>query len=124
TSILQQHDPLHLHEYHKRMGNPTVQKGLDAIASSLNYISGKISNALEIQLQLETLLAEKAGIARENSVHARENRFLWEVVEYHQHTMQDVVYLDEGIEEVTEVSRVMAKPEPIATTAPFHGAAS
>lgn len=56
-----------------------------------------------IRLQLETLLAEKARLAQENSVYARENRFLREVVEYHQLTMQDVVYLDEGSEEVTEV---------------------
>ncbi|XP_074354592.1 uncharacterized protein LOC141693397 [Apium graveolens] len=56
-----------------------------------------------IRLQLETLLAEKARLAHENSVFARENRFLKEVVEYHQLTMQDFVYLDEGIEEDTEV---------------------
>ncbi|KAL3517936.1 hypothetical protein ACH5RR_020525 [Cinchona calisaya] len=56
-----------------------------------------------IRLQLETLLAEKARLAQENSVFARENRFLREIVEYHQLTMQDVVYLDEGSEEVTEV---------------------
>uniref|UniRef100_A0A5B6ZA88 Uncharacterized protein n=1 Tax=Davidia involucrata TaxID=16924 RepID=A0A5B6ZA88_DAVIN len=56
-----------------------------------------------IRLQLETLLAEKARLAQENSVLARENRFLREIVEYHQLTMQDVVYLDEGSEEVTEV---------------------
>ncbi|XP_019186650.1 PREDICTED: uncharacterized protein LOC109181355 isoform X2 [Ipomoea nil] len=56
-----------------------------------------------IRLQLETLLAEKARLANENAVYARENHFLREIVEYHQLTMQDVVYLDEGIEEVTEV---------------------
>ncbi|KAG8388801.1 hypothetical protein BUALT_Bualt02G0162900 [Buddleja alternifolia] len=56
-----------------------------------------------IRLQLESLLAEKARLAQENSVYARENRFLREIVEYHQLTMQDVVYLDEGNEEVTEV---------------------
>lgn len=61
-----------------------------------------------IRLQLETLLAEKARLAHENSVFARENRFLREIVEYHQLTMQDVVYLDEGIEEVTEVYPVRA----------------
>ncbi|XP_027334618.1 uncharacterized protein LOC113849143 [Abrus precatorius] len=57
-----------------------------------------------IRLQLETLLAEKARLAHENSVYARENRFLREVVEYHQLTMQDVVYFDESNEEVTEVN--------------------
>ncbi|KAG9137919.1 hypothetical protein Leryth_023662, partial [Lithospermum erythrorhizon] len=56
-----------------------------------------------IRDQLETLLAEKTRLAHENSVYARENRFLMEIVEFHQLTMQDVVYLDEGIEEVTEV---------------------
>ncbi|RWR79093.1 hypothetical protein CKAN_00765100 [Cinnamomum micranthum f. kanehirae] len=59
-----------------------------------------------IRLQLETLLAEKARLAHENSVYARENRFLREIVEYHQLRMQDVVYLDEGIEEVKEVSPI------------------
>ncbi|XP_061375476.1 uncharacterized protein LOC133317632 [Gastrolobium bilobum] len=56
-----------------------------------------------IRLQLETLLAEKARLANENEIYSRENRFLREIVEYHQLTMQDVVYLDEGMEEVTEV---------------------
>lgn len=53
-----------------------------------------------IRLQLETLLAEKARLGQENSVLTRENRFLREIVEYHQLTMQDVVYLDENSEEV------------------------
>lgn len=57
----------------------------------------------QIRLQLETLLAEKGRLASENEVYARENRFLREIVEYHQLTMQDVVYLDEGMEEVTEL---------------------
>lgn len=56
-----------------------------------------------IRLQLETLLAEKARLANENEIHSRENRFLREIVEYHQLTMQDVVYLDEGMEEVAEL---------------------
>lgn len=56
-----------------------------------------------MRLQLETLLAEKARLAHENSVYARENRFLREIVEYHQLTMQDVIYLDENAEEVNEV---------------------
>ena len=63
-----------------------------------------ITFPLQIRLQLETLLAEKARLAHENSVYARENRFLREVVEYHQLTMQDVVYFDESNEEVTEVN--------------------
>ncbi|KAE8649597.1 uncharacterized protein LOC101205031 isoform X1 [Cucumis sativus] len=64
-----------------------------------------------IRLQLETLLAEKARLAHENSIYARENRFLREIVEYHQLTMQDVVYLDEGMEEVTEVYPISTSPE-------------
>ncbi|WOK95886.1 hypothetical protein Cni_G04593 [Canna indica] len=63
-----------------------------------------------IRLQLETLLAEKARLAHENSVYARENRFLREIVEYHQLTMQDVVYVDEGIEEVSEVYMSSSTP--------------
>ncbi|CAL0308962.1 unnamed protein product [Lupinus luteus] len=69
-----------------------------------------------IRLQLETLLAEKARLAHENSVYARENCFLKEVVEYHQLTMQDVVYLDENNEEVTEVNPLNFHP--VATMAP------
>ncbi|XP_047342202.1 uncharacterized protein LOC124945756 [Impatiens glandulifera] len=62
-----------------------------------------------IRLQLETLLNEKSRLANENSIYARENRFLREIVEYHQLTMQDVVYFDEGIdEEVTEVYPIPA----------------
>lgn len=55
-----------------------------------------------IRLQLETLLAEKSRLAQENASYARENRFLREIVEYHQMTMQDVVHLDE-MREVTEI---------------------
>ncbi|KAJ9547620.1 hypothetical protein OSB04_020163 [Centaurea solstitialis] len=57
-----------------------------------------------IRLQLETLLAEKARLAHENSVYIRENSCLREIIEYHKLTMQDVIYLDEGIEEVAEVN--------------------
>ncbi|KAK4418809.1 hypothetical protein Salat_2293700 [Sesamum alatum] len=71
-----------------------------------------------IRLQLETLLAEKARLAHENSVFARENRFLREIVEYHQLTMQDVVYLDEGIEEVTEVYPVPAVSRTLSVSPP------
>ncbi|GLU11943.1 hypothetical protein SLE2022_286610 [Rubroshorea leprosula] len=75
-----------------------------------------------IRLQLETLLAEKARLAHDNSVYARENRFLREVVEYHQLTMQDVVYLDEKTEEVTEVHPIqgalLINTNAIPTTSP------
>uniref|UniRef100_A0A3Q7I3F5 Uncharacterized protein n=1 Tax=Solanum lycopersicum TaxID=4081 RepID=A0A3Q7I3F5_SOLLC len=53
---------------------------------------------LQIRVQLETLLAEKGRLAHENSVYARENHFLREIVEYHQLHMQVVVYQDEGIQ--------------------------
>lgn len=85
-----------------------------------------------IRLQLETLLAEKARLAQENSVYARENRFLREIVEYHQLTMQDVIYLDERTEEVTEVypikvptvnnlHSVATTLPPLASSLPFEG---
>lgn len=57
----------------------------------------------QIRLQLETLLAEKSRLANENSIYARDNRFLRGIVDYHQLTMQDVIYVNEGTEEVTEV---------------------
>ncbi|KAG9443362.1 hypothetical protein H6P81_014702 [Aristolochia fimbriata] len=63
-----------------------------------------------IRLQLETLLAEKARLANENSIYARENRFLREIIEYHQLTMQDVVYVDEEHEEVSEVYPIPMPP--------------
>ncbi|OMP08742.1 hypothetical protein COLO4_06160 [Corchorus olitorius] len=79
-----------------------------------------------IRLQLETLLAEKARLAHENEIYARENRFLREIVEYHQLTMQDVVYLDEGAEEVTEVyplsfsySKVLSDDSPSSPKSPM-----
>ncbi|CAK8542190.1 unnamed protein product [Lathyrus sativus] len=56
-----------------------------------------------IRLQMETLLAEKSRLANENETYSRENRFLREIVEYHQLTMQDVVQLDEGMEDVAEL---------------------
>lgn len=71
-----------------------------------------------IRLQLETLLAEKGRLAHENSVYARENLILREIVEYHQLTMQDVVYLDEGFEEVTEVSPIPAVSRMLTASPP------
>ncbi|KAK1437183.1 hypothetical protein QVD17_02970 [Tagetes erecta] len=72
-----------------------------------------------IRLQLESLLAEKARLANENSEYARENRFLREIVEYHQLSMQDVVYLDEGIEEVTEVNPELSKTLSFSASPPL-----
>ncbi|KAJ4980001.1 hypothetical protein NE237_010781 [Protea cynaroides] len=165
--------------YRSPESSPKIQKGLDAITSSLNYLGGTIGKSLEegltlvenrtadiiqetrrlhirkkgsssdsqnqpndvcgpqqqaqtqtvhetqvkasrdIRLQLETLLAEKARLAHENSVYARENRFLREIVEYHQLTMQDIVYLDEGIEEVTEVNPISFPTTPTVDSAPM-----
>ncbi|KAK8457565.1 hypothetical protein SEVIR_3G206700v4 [Setaria viridis] len=55
-----------------------------------------------IRQQLETLLAEKARLAHENTLYARENRLLREIVEYHQLNMQDVVNLDEDDDDIEE----------------------
>ncbi|KAL6905739.1 hypothetical protein ACP4OV_003340 [Aristida adscensionis] len=49
-----------------------------------------------IRVQLETLLAEKSRLAQENSTYARENRFLREIVDFHQFTTHDIVSLDDG----------------------------
>ncbi|XP_022730005.1 uncharacterized protein LOC111285049 [Durio zibethinus] len=76
-----------------------------------------------IRLQLETLLAEKARLAHENSIYARENRFLREVVEYHQLTMQDVIYLDESTEEVTEVYPIKVPSLPNMNSMPATSSA-
>uniref|UniRef100_M4DYP4 Uncharacterized protein n=1 Tax=Brassica campestris TaxID=3711 RepID=M4DYP4_BRACM len=150
------------HTGRRKTENPSLQRSLDAITSSLNYIGTAVEEGitsvenrtagiiqetrkkikkkpslqnpeiqadLEIQLkvsrdvamamaakaklllrelkmvrlQLETLLAEKARLAHENSIYTRENFCLRGVVEYHQLTMQDVVHFDEKTEEVTEV---------------------
>ncbi|CAD5164982.1 unnamed protein product [Musa acuminata subsp. malaccensis] len=91
-----------LRESHDKGDNPEDDDLLDLSFYFLLHQSW-LSCCCSIRLQLETLLAEKARLAHENSVYARENRFLREIVEYHQLTMQDVVYVDEGIEEVTEV---------------------
>ncbi|EEC68740.1 hypothetical protein OsI_37251 [Oryza sativa Indica Group] len=48
-----------------------------------------------IRVQLETLLAEKSRLAQENSMYARENRFLREIVDFHQFTTHDVAPLDD-----------------------------
>lgn len=77
-----------------------------------------------IRLQLETLLAEKARLGQENSVLTRENRFLREIVEYHQLTMQDVVYLDENSEEVTEVYPIKVASPQVTKDNPSHPVSS
>lgn len=63
-------------------------------------------------------MSEKARLVHENSALARENHFLREIVEYHQLTMQDLLYLDEGIEEgredypIPDVSRILTVSSP------------
>ncbi|PWA61150.1 hypothetical protein CTI12_AA375470 [Artemisia annua] len=73
-----------------------------------------------IRLQLETLLAEKARLANENSVYVRENSCLREIIKYHKLSMQDIVYVDEGIEEVAEVnpkiSRTLSVSPPLPSS--------
>uniref|UniRef100_A0ACD6A1G1 Uncharacterized protein n=1 Tax=Avena sativa TaxID=4498 RepID=A0ACD6A1G1_AVESA len=49
-----------------------------------------------IRMQLETLLAEKSRLAQENSMYARENRFLREIVDFHQFTGHDGVSFGDG----------------------------
>ncbi|XP_024965814.1 uncharacterized protein LOC112506016 [Cynara cardunculus var. scolymus] len=71
-----------------------------------------------IRLQLETLLAEKARLAHENSVYIRENSCLREIIEYHKLSMQDVVYLDEGIEEVAEVNPGISRTLSVSPPSP------
>jgi hypothetical protein len=61
-------------------------------------------------------LAEKSRLANENSIYARENRFLREIVECHQLTMQDIVYIDEippsvSPPEMTEIFPVPMPPQ-------------
>lgn len=68
----------------------------------VNNIKDGIHFQSQIRLQLETLLSEKARLVHEKSALARENHFLKEIVEYHQLTMQDLLYLDEEIEEGRE----------------------
>ncbi|KAL6642008.1 hypothetical protein ACP70R_020189 [Stipagrostis hirtigluma subsp. patula] len=55
-----------------------------------------------IRVQLETLLSEKSRLAQENSTYARENRFLREIVDFHQFTTHDVVSFDDGDMEDSE----------------------
>ncbi|MFS7901586.1 hypothetical protein Hanom_Chr01g00001431 [Helianthus anomalus] len=43
----------------------------------------------------------RGRLAHENSVYARENRYLREIVEFHQMKMQDMLYLDEDIIETS-----------------------
>ncbi|KAK8649567.1 hypothetical protein V6N13_139239 [Hibiscus sabdariffa] len=67
----------------------------------INLVAQKPSMAYVSSHQ--SIVSLKARLAHENTINAGENRFLGEVVEYHQLTMQDVVYLDDRTEEVTEV---------------------
>ncbi|XP_037443493.1 FK506-binding protein 15-like isoform X2 [Triticum dicoccoides] len=59
-----------------------------------------------VRKQLETLLAEKARLATENTVYARENRFLREIVDLNQLTVvglqEDIIEEEEEEEEYEE----------------------
>lgn len=63
---------------------------------SLYLLNLKYPLLNQIRVQMETLLAEKSRLAQENSTYARENRFLREIVDFHQFTTHDVVSLDDG----------------------------
>jgi hypothetical protein len=52
-----------------------------------------------VRLQLEALLGEKARLANENANLMRENQCLHQLVEYHQHTSED---LSESYENVIQ----------------------
>lgn len=65
---------------------------------------------------METLLEEKGRLAHENSIYSRENRFLREIVEFHQLTMQDVICVNEGIEEVCPIQL----PPHLTQSSPRH----
>ncbi|KAF2290317.1 hypothetical protein GH714_010538 [Hevea brasiliensis] len=131
------------HDSDRKTDSPILQKGLKAIPSSLNYIGNAVEEGLTkvenrtadiIQetskhikkkpsaaaAQNQATSCEKARLTHENSICARENHFLSEVVEYHQLTMQDVVYLDEGTGEVTEVYpiKVASNTHSILTSLP------
>jgi hypothetical protein len=67
-----------------------------------------------IRQQLETLLGEKAQLAHENTVYARENRFLREIVEIHQLNMQDVVNLDDDIEDDEDEEYIEEEEEDVS----------
>ncbi|PWA66805.1 hypothetical protein CTI12_AA324280 [Artemisia annua] len=58
-----------------------------------------------IRVQIEMLLEEKGRLVNENSEYSRENRHLREIVEFHQLSMQDVMYLDED-EDFKELTKV------------------
>ncbi|XP_076938358.1 uncharacterized protein LOC143606484 [Bidens hawaiensis] len=72
-----------------------------------------------IRQQLETLLAEKARLAHENSVYVRENSCLREIIKYHKLSMQDVVFLDEGIQEVAEVNPQLSRTLSVSPSSPL-----
>ena len=46
-------------------------------------------------MQLEILLAYESRLAQENSTYACENRFLYEIVDFHQFATQDDALLDD-----------------------------
>ncbi|KAG0468029.1 hypothetical protein HPP92_017357 [Vanilla planifolia] len=74
------------------------------ISQHLSDQENQLKSSRDIRLQLETLLAEKGRLAQENFLYAQENRFLREIVEYHQLTMQDFVQLDD--DDITELNKI------------------
>lgn len=53
---LQLDQPPQSPERHRRVDNPTIQKGLGALTSSLHYIGGTIGNALEVGRSSDLIL--------------------------------------------------------------------
>ncbi|KAM1228872.1 hypothetical protein EV1_008069 [Malus domestica] len=71
-----------------------------------------------VTLQLEALLAEKSGLANENSNLVRENQCLHQVVEYHQLTSQD---LSASFEQVVQGLCLDFSPPPRSTADEANG---
>ncbi|KAI5018940.1 hypothetical protein ZWY2020_043828 [Hordeum vulgare] len=80
-----------------------------------------------IRQQLETLLAEKARLANENTVYARENRFLREIVDLNQLNVvglqQDIIEEEEEEEEYEEEEDAVNPEEADHDTPATHGTA-
>ncbi|KAE8797555.1 hypothetical protein D1007_27323 [Hordeum vulgare] len=83
--------------------------------------------AAQIRQQLETLLAEKARLANENTVYARENRFLREIVDLNQLNVvglqQDIIEEEEEEEEYEEEEDAVNPEEADHDTPATHGTA-
>ncbi|RXH84200.1 hypothetical protein DVH24_027099 [Malus domestica] len=73
---------------HRRSAVLCRRRGIEG--SETGWIKVRPEEDDLVTLQLEALLAEKSGLANENSNLVRENQCLHQVVEYHQLTSQDL----------------------------------